>query len=68
VSSVLVAFRLGHRSTRMIEKHYGRLVESMDSEIAQLLGAARDADQSGPKPDLGPRQPLPRVADQHVRW
>jgi hypothetical protein len=43
----------------MIEKHYGRLVESMDSEIARLLGAARDADQkrtkSGPAKALGDR-------------
>jgi hypothetical protein len=37
-----VAFRLGHTGTRMIEKHYARLIESMDQEIARALG---DADQ-----------------------
>lgn len=46
VSPVLVAFRLGHRSTRMIEQHYGRLIESMDSEIAERLeGSRANADQ-----------------------
>jgi integrase len=53
VSPVLVAFRLGHSGTRMIEKHYGRLVESMDAEIARLLGDSRDADQKRTK--SGPR-------------
>jgi integrase len=42
VSPVLVAFRLGHASTRMIEQHYGRLLESMDAEIAGRLDAARE--------------------------
>jgi hypothetical protein len=38
---VLVAFRLGHTSTAMIERHYGELLEGFDSEIAERLGAAR---------------------------
>jgi hypothetical protein len=41
VSPVLVAFRLGHRSIRMIEAHYGRLIESLDSEIAERLEKSR---------------------------
>jgi hypothetical protein len=35
-------------STRMIEQHYGRLIESMDAEIAERLGSRRDGDQAGP--------------------
>lgn len=51
VSPVLVAFRLGHRSTRMIEQHYGRLIESMDAEIAERLERTRtNADQMRTKP------------------
>jgi hypothetical protein len=47
-----VAFRLGHRSTRMIEQHYGALIESMDSEIAARLEKSRgDADQVRTKTD-----------------
>jgi integrase len=38
---VLVAFRLGHASTAMIERHYGELGESFDREIADRLSAAR---------------------------
>lgn len=53
VSPVLVAFRLGHKSTRMIEAHYGSLLESMDEAIAESLEAPagylrdRRAGQSG---------------------
>lgn len=43
VSPVLVAFRLGHASTRMIEQHYGRLIESMDAEIADRLNAIQES-------------------------
>ena len=39
VSPVLVAFRLGHRSTWMIEQHYGRLIAD------RLEGSRSDADQ-----------------------
>jgi integrase len=39
VSPVLVAFRLGHASTRMIEAHYASLLESMDEAIAESLEA-----------------------------
>jgi integrase len=38
---VLVAFRLGHTSTAMIERHYGELLEGFDAEIADRLGEAR---------------------------
>lgn len=38
---VLVAFRLGHASTAMIERHYGELGEGFDREIADRLSAAR---------------------------
>ncbi|HEX9123029.1 MAG TPA: site-specific integrase [Actinomycetota bacterium] len=41
VNPVLVAFRLGHTSTRMIEAHYAHLLESMDREIADRLEASR---------------------------
>jgi len=50
VSPVLVAFRLGHSTTRIIEQHYGRLVESMDADIARRLGDARTA-ETGPMRD-----------------
>jgi integrase len=43
VNPVLVAFRLGHTSTAMIEKHYGRLIESMDADIADRLDAASNS-------------------------
>jgi hypothetical protein len=36
---VLVAFRLGHSTTRMIETTYGRLIESMDADIAARLSS-----------------------------
>jgi integrase len=39
VSPVLVAFRLGHSTTRMIETTYGRLIESMDADIAARLSS-----------------------------
>jgi integrase len=39
VSPVLVAFRLGHTTTRMIETNYGRLIESMDADIAARLSS-----------------------------
>jgi integrase len=37
VNPILVAFRMGHSSTRMIEKHYSRLLEPMDAEIASKI-------------------------------
>ena len=36
-----MAFRLGHASTAMIERHYGELGEGFDREIADRLSAAR---------------------------
>ena len=39
VSPVLVAFRLGHTTTRMIETTCGRLIESMDADIAARLSS-----------------------------
>ena len=45
---ILVAFRLGHASTAMIERHYGELGEGFDKEIADRLAAARKRSRSGP--------------------
>lgn len=42
-SPLLVAFRLGHTSTRMIEQHYAGRLEGLDKEIAEALGARHDA-------------------------
>jgi integrase len=44
---VLVAFRLGHASTAMIERHYGELGEGFDREIADRLSAARGKQERG---------------------
>jgi integrase len=44
---VLVAFRLGHASTAMIERHYGELGEGFDREIADRLSAARNKSRGG---------------------
>lgn len=51
-SPVLVAFRLGHASTAMIERHYGELVEGFDREIADRLAEARRRERRSP--DLAP--------------
>ncbi len=40
---LLVAARLGHTSTRMVEKHYVSLFEGLDREIGDRLGAMREA-------------------------
>jgi integrase len=48
VNPVLVAFRLGHTSTAMVEKQYGRLIESMDADIADRLDTARHRRGAGP--------------------
>jgi integrase len=51
---VLVAFRLGHVSTRMVEQHYAGRLDRADKEIAEALGARhaaarlRHAERSGP--------------------
>jgi integrase len=37
---VLVAFRLGHTSTRMVEQHYAGRLDRADKEIASALDAA----------------------------
>jgi integrase len=47
---VLVAFRLGHTSTRMVEQHYAGRLDRADKEIASALDAAarmRHAEGSG---------------------
>ncbi len=49
---VLVAFRLGHSSTAMIERHYGEFVEGFDKEIADRLALARR--RSRRSPNLAP--------------
>ena len=38
---LLVAARLGHTSTRMVEKHYVSLFEGLDREIGERLGEMR---------------------------
>lgn len=38
---LLVAARLGHTSTRMVEKHYVSLFEGLDREIGESLGEMR---------------------------
>lgn len=38
---LLVAHRLGHTSTRMVEKHYVSLFEGLDREIGEKLGTMR---------------------------
>jgi hypothetical protein len=43
---VLVAFRLGHASTAMIERHYGELVDGFDREIADRLSAVGQVAQN----------------------
>jgi integrase len=40
---VLVAFRLGHTSTRMVEQHYAGRLDRADKEIAEALGARHGA-------------------------
>jgi hypothetical protein len=37
---VLVAFRSGHTSTRMVEQHYAGRLDRADKEIASALDAA----------------------------
>jgi integrase len=37
---VLVAFRLGHTSTRMVEQHYAGRLDRADREVASALDAA----------------------------
>ena len=37
---ILVAFRLGHTSTRMVEQHYAGRLDRADQEIAEALEAA----------------------------
>lgn len=39
--SMLVAARLGHTSTRMVERHYVSLFEGLDREIGERLGEMR---------------------------
>jgi hypothetical protein len=40
---VLVAFRLGHTSTRMVEQHYAGRLDRADKEIAEALAARHRA-------------------------
>ena len=40
---VLVAFRLGHTSTRMVEQHYAGRLDRADKEIAEALAARHAA-------------------------
>jgi integrase len=37
-NAVLVAFRLGHTSTRMLEQHYAGRLDRADRELAHALG------------------------------
>ncbi len=56
--SMLVAARLGHTSTRMVEKHYVSLFEGLDREIGEKLGAMRE----GRKAESKRLQPEPSRA------
>ena len=40
---ILVAARLGHTSTRMVDKHYVALFEGLDREIADRMGTMQAA-------------------------
>jgi len=42
-SPLLVAFRLGHTSTRMVEQHYAGRLDGFDKEIAKELNARHGA-------------------------
>jgi integrase len=42
-NSVLVAFRLGHTSTWMVEQHYARRLDRAEREIAVALSARHGA-------------------------
>lgn len=58
---LLVAARLGHTSTRMVEKHYVALFEGLDREIGERLGEMRAhrAEASRrlrPEPETGERR------------
>lgn len=46
---LLVAARLGHTSTRMVERHYVSLFEGLDAEIGEQLGAMRKRRKSESK-------------------
>jgi hypothetical protein len=41
-NAVLVAFRPGQVSTRMVEQHYAGRLDRADKEIAKALGARHD--------------------------
>jgi integrase len=62
---VLVAFRLGHTSTRMLEQHYAGRLDRADRELARALDAAaqlrhaedsRTAAPTARRPDTGSDQ------------
>jgi integrase len=56
---LLVAARLGHTSTRMVEKHYVSLFEGLDREIGESLGemrASRVEASRRLRPDLPPKR------------
>ena len=46
-SPLLVAFRLGHTSTRMVERHYAGRLEGFDKQIAAELDAWHGAARRG---------------------
>jgi hypothetical protein len=58
---VLVAFRLGHTSTRMVEQHYAGRLNRADKEIAEALdarhGAARVRRAEGSRGPGGAKHP-----------
>jgi integrase len=62
---ILVAFRLGHASTAMIERHYGELGEGFDREIADRLSEARN--KSRGSPDLAPVSSLAAARRSRTR-
>ena len=48
----LVAFRLGHTSTRMLEQHYAGRLDRADRELARALGAAARLRHAGGEQDV----------------
>jgi hypothetical protein len=55
VNPVLVAFRLGHTSTRMLEQHYAGRLDRADRELARALdAAARVRHAEGAREDARP--------------
>jgi hypothetical protein len=55
---VLVAMRLGHTSTRMLEQHYAGRLDRADRELARALDAAARMRHAGEE-ERHDAEPLP---------